>query len=123
MSVEHLEALRLIVMGSGMNLWDPPLSTLSVHDEAAEGGSVSPFAFPPIKEQAKAKLRGDITMFCSKLDGYKIKRGQSGCISLRGEDWDLSGEAYRARIKDFTDCLREWEGALVKLIEERGPSH
>lgn len=106
-----------------MNLWNPPLSTLSVHDEGVEGGSASPFAFPPIKEQAKAKLCGDITMFCSKLDGYKIRRGQKGCISLRGQDWNLSGEAYKARIKDFTDNVREWEGELVKLIEERGPNN
>jgi hypothetical protein len=123
MSVEHLEALRFIILGSGMKLWDPPLSLLStsVLDEGAEGVPASPsnFALPPIKQQAKAKLCGDITMFCSKLDAYKIKRGQSGCVSLRGQDWNLSGESYRAMIKEITDTVHQWETELIELIDRR----
>jgi hypothetical protein len=120
MSVEHLQALRSIVVGSGIKLWDPPLSmlTTAVPVEAVPASPAS-FTFPPIKQQAKAKLRGDITMFCSKLDSYKMKRGQSGCASLRGQDWNLSGEAYRARVMEVTDIVHEWERELVELIDRR----
>ena len=97
------------------------LST-SVVDVGGAGGTAAPsnFVLPPIEQQAKAKLCRDITMFCSKLDGYKIKRGQCGCDSLRdGQKWNLSGESYRAVIKEITDSVHEWETELVKLIDQR----
>jgi len=95
------------------------LST-SVPDENADSAPASPSnsALPPIKQQAKAKLCRDITMFCSKLDGYKIKRGQSGCASLGGQNWNLSGESYRAMIKEITDTVNQWEKELIEVIDQ-----
>lgn len=114
----------MIVLGSGLKLWDPPLSLLSTPSVLVDGvecvpASPSKSSPPSNKQQAKAMLRSDINMFCSKLDGYKIERGGNGSSSLRGHNWNWSGETYRSRIKEVTDTVREWEKQLIVLIDER----
>src|SRR6266540_5155568 len=113
-SAEHVQALEIIVLGTGIALWDPPMSALL--NPMAEASDV---ALPSLAQQTKAKVQSDITAFCSKLDGYRIKCGQNECPSLleAGEGWDA--EQFRAKLEDISNVVRRWEVVLLELIEEK----
>ena len=99
-------------MGTGIALWDPPMSALLTGE--------SDVAHPSLAQRAMAKVQSDITAFCSELDGIGIKCDESsGCPSLleAGESWNA--EQFRAKLKDISDIVHQWEVVLLGLIEAK----
>jgi len=113
-SVENVQALEIFVVGTGIALWDPPMSALLNPTTGGPG-----VAHLSLAQRAKAKVQSDITAFCSELDSLGIKCDQSGCPSLleAGESWNA--EQIRAKLKDIADVVRQWEVVLLELIEAK----
>jgi len=119
-SVEHIQALEIIVLGAGIALWDPPMSALLFNTDGEASDVVAPPTPPKsLAQQAKAKVQNDIATFCSKLDGYRINCGCPNSLLEADKSW--SAEQLRAKLQEISDVVRRWEVVLLELIDEKDP--
>ncbi|KAH9480267.1 hypothetical protein JR316_0006865 [Psilocybe cubensis] len=119
MSVEHFEALAIIVLGCGSEFWCPaagdPITTVEV--EVAPGGVVNmtdgSLLLSTSQERATVKvLESDhVTYFLSGLAANVAGRNLRGEESVVGQGWGKGQLA--ARIRELVDSVKLWESILM----------
>ena len=103
-SVEHLEALSLLVLGCGMSFWDVPR-------QSSEEGN-------PTAEEAQLQLNVHVKEFLNGLEANLLGRGLDDHTSLLGQTWG-NGRCLE-RVKEVVDAVKGWEAKLVrKMLDEQ----
>ncbi|CAA7265505.1 unnamed protein product [Cyclocybe aegerita] len=125
-SVEHVEALALIVLGCGKTFWDPPASLLIAPPPNASStvpdtptiASRPPSSPPRLEEMtghARYALTTHVANFLDALEGSVVGRGINDAASVLGQPWGAA--QLEARVQEIVSTVKSWEEAFLAMIQ------